>query len=71
MEKDLKKDGGKALLDDSLAKKAAMEKVSSIICVRVCSYILSFVYEYLNIINTLVGYNGEGNALSSSRGTIS
>ena len=38
MEKDLKKDGGKALLDDSLAKKAAMEKVSIIICVRVCSY---------------------------------
>ena len=45
MEKDLKKDGGKALLDDSLAKKAAMEKVS-IVCVRVCSYI-SFVYESL------------------------
>ena len=37
MEKDLKKDGGKALLDDSLAKKAAMEKVS-IVCVRVCNY---------------------------------
>ena len=38
MEKDLKKDGGKALLDDSLAKKAAMEKVS-ILFVYACAVI--------------------------------